>query len=204
MSEKSTIIGGLLLPAGQAIVSGILFAALAVSCWKVSQGVTAWRLFGAALAVGCFIAWLSALRKINAWGDADHGIVPLEPETVYPVDTVQLNIVWADGGAGEFTRLGVDLERFAKWCAGISQGRPLGENHWTGANGLFSKGEYHVMRDELEVRGLIRMRGRHSTGGYELTSKGRAVVCELARQYGRGMLHPLPANWLRVPEEVDA
>lgn len=96
---------------------------------------------------------------------------------------LQIALKYNDGKAGDFIGLPVDYERFEAWCAGVDNGRSLGENHWTGTKGIFSKGEYHVLIDTLKVRGIIRLRGRHYSSGYEVTKKGDALIKELARRY---------------------
>jgi hypothetical protein len=172
------------VPFAQAAVSGLLGAFALVSAWMTWQQLTSWRLFWLILGGFTFFSWLWILRRWQAWIDADHGVQAVPDAVENPARTYQLNVTWEGGSAGDYMDLGgVDFERFAQWCAGVADGRSLGENHWTGSRGIFSKGEYHIMRDQLEKFGIVRANGRHHASGYSLTSKGRAVTREIARRY---------------------
>ena len=100
---------------------------------------------------------------------------------VYPL---KVSIDWNDGHAGLFSEMGIERDQFIAWCIGAAGGRSLGENHWTGLRGPFSKGEYHQFRDELIQRGLIAQRGKYHSSGFQLTGKGRAVCAEVVRRFG--------------------
>jgi hypothetical protein len=183
MSDKTqSLISGVIIPALQAIITGVMFALFAVAGWALYNQVTGWRVFFCALAGGAFIAWIGAVGRWRSWVDAVLGVAKPDrsDDNRYRLN---LNLLYNDGQAGDFLDLPCDYQRLEAWCAGVAGGKSLGENHWTGAHAPFSKGEYHKLLDELVKRGLVRLRGRHYSSGYELTGKGSALAAELARRY---------------------
>jgi len=180
MSDKAqnTLTQAVLIPLAQAAITGGLFAALVVAGWELYSEATPMRIFWGALALGAFTTWLGAIGKWRAWIDALLGIKQSEIDEPYEL---RVALSYNDGQAGDFLGLPVDYKRFEQWCAGVAAGGSLGENYWTGNSNLFVKGEYHLLRAELEKRGLVQQRGRHHSSGFELTGKGRALANELAR-----------------------
>jgi hypothetical protein len=127
---------------------------------------------------GCILApWLILMLPKETF---DRPI--LKPQEVFT--PIKLSIDWNDGQAGLFSELGITQDQFIAWCVGVGQGKSLGENHWCGSKGVFSKGEYHIFRDELERRGLLRPKGRHHAQGFALSAKGEAVVTEVTKRFG--------------------
>ena len=182
----------ILVPLLKSVVTGVLLALFTAALYGVSQGVTLWRMFWLVLS-GCILApWLILMLPRPEKYD---GPVILNPQEV--ITPLKLSIDWNDGQAGLFSELGITQDQFIAWCVGVGQGKSLGENHWTGSRGIFSKGEYHIFRDELEQRGLLRQKGRHHAQGFELLAKGEAVVAEVAKRFG-GNGSPSPSGDLRL------
>jgi hypothetical protein len=107
------------------------------------------------------------------------------PNQEYQVETqsVSLALTWDQGKQGEWID-GLDWIKFSTWAVAVFRGTSMGENHWTGSGNLFSKGEYHRMIDILQSKGIVRMKGKHYSSGYELTGKGRALCRGIESQYG--------------------
>lgn len=193
MSDKAQgVVPGVLVPFAQSAITGLLLAAAALSVWQFYQVRDALRLFLAVLACGTLVAWMGALGKWRGWIDAAFGRTQPEP-TEKPYQ-LQVALTYNEGQAGDYLVLPVDYQRFEQWAAGIDSGASLGENHWCGSRAIFSKGEYHRLLDELQRRGLVRRAGRHHSSGYCLTSKGQALINELARRH-RARLSPIERRY---------
>ncbi len=173
----------IVIPFLKAIITGVLFSLFAAS-WFVAA--IPWKLFFIVLSGSALVSWLAAIRFVIKPGlsilDRKSATVALKPQEVFT--PLKLSIDWNDGQAGLFSEIGISRDQFIAWCVGVGQGKSLGENHWCGSKGVFSKGEYHIFRDELERRGLLRPKGRHHAQGFELSAKGAAVVTEVARRFG--------------------
>lgn len=202
MSEKAqTIHTNVFIPIMQAIITGLLFALVAVSTWAAWQNVTGWRLFWLALFGSAFLAWLVILGRLFVWGDALHGIQP-KPESVTAFQTetsmLHISIDWDNGRQGVFDDIQITDDQFIQWACEVAQGKSLGENHHTGSAGIFSKGQYHQMIDRLSFMGFVRQKSKAITSGYVLTGKGRAVCDELLKRYGSAPNIP-PTDQVYLP-----
>ena len=173
------------IPLLKSAVTAVLISLFAAALYGVSLGVTAWRLFWVVLAGFTMITWLLQMPDKKILHDRSES-------KVFPTMSkpLKVSIRYNDGQAGLFSEFAIHRDQFIAWCIGADQGRSIGENHWTGAQAIFSKPEYHAFRDELKNRGLIRAKGRHHAQGFELTGKGRALVSEVARRYSP----TLPSN----------
>lgn len=162
-----------------------LLVALFAAAWFIPS--IPWKLFFVVLSGICLVSWL-ALIVPKPEKSKLQPVILKHQETNTPL---KVSIDWNEGQAGLFSSMGITRDQFIAWCIGANEGRSLGENHWCGSRGVFSKGEYHAFRDELERRGLLRPKGRHHAQGFELTGKGRAVAAEVARRFGEnGNLSP--------------
>ena len=166
----------------QSIITGLLIAGALWSLYRlwVSPGVGTG--FVAAAVLGSLLTWRSLHKPPPP---ADSGDLSsekrLDPKQYQT--SLRLAFTWNDGQSGSFSDLSIQPEQFIAWCVGAAAGRSLGENHWTGSAGIFTKADYHSFRDELLARGFIRHRGKHPTSGVELTSKGSAMTGEVSRRH---------------------
>lgn len=194
-TSEQNIESAVLVPAGQAIITGVLGG---VASWYISAFSNwgdPWEAVGLAASVATLGSWLAFRSSWARRSDVAAGVLEPIPQAarVYQAETVthRLAITWDGGRAGSWVELaGVDWIKFVTWSVAISRGVSMGENYWIGSHGDFSKGEYHRMLAKLQERGLIRRKGKHHAQGYELSGQGRAVTAELARRYGA----PSPAE----------
>lgn len=206
MSDKRDLISGLLLPVGQAATSGILVALAVVSCWKLSQGVTAWRLFGSALSVGGFIAWLFILRRWSTWIDSDHGITPPAPvEIINPVETIRVTLESqaAPYLALEWLDIPLNYDQLTGVCLDL-QARNYDTANLGGAGRALTRAEAERFRDYLISHGLAEwLRPDSHVVGWRLGGAGRALVrrvCEIANNNTYPPARPgLAKNWRTLP-----
>jgi hypothetical protein len=176
-----------------AVLTGLI---LGVSAWVLASLLDIERpwLYGAGVfVVATSSTWLLLIVPKTQPVSVSKKVYPIETPEPSPL---KVSIDWNDGRSGVFARMGITRDQFISWCIGVDRGRSLGENHWTGRGAVFSKGEYHQMRDELEDRGILRLKHRHHSGGYELTQKGRAVCAEVARQFGENGSTPPNTRYL--------
>lgn len=168
-----------IIPLLKSAITAVLVALFATS-WFI--GSIPWKLFFAVLSGICLASWLALIIPKPMLDRQTLGkVYPMESQDPKPL---KVSIDWNDGQAGLFAEMGIERDQFIAWCIGASQGRSLGENHWCGSKGVFSKAEYHAFRDELINRGIIKAKGRHHAQGFQLTGKGRAVCAEVARRFG--------------------
>lgn len=183
MSEKrQDLISGLILPMGQAILTGLLFALLAVSCWKLSRSVTGWTVFFTALSGAAFLAWLTIWRKWQSWGDSDHGLTPTQPEIVYPTESIRVELHTGEPEypSVEFLEVSLTREQIIKACKYLVK-HDYQTSGLGGKSKPLSRSESDVLRDALIARewAFWRNPGGH-TRGWELAPAGRAVCRYIA------------------------
>lgn len=177
----------------QSLITGLLLASLAWSLYRFWINPHPFTGFIAVASIGAFVTWLKlslpvrqVLRKAPL-----HSFESSSP--------LRLAFSWNGGESGSFSEIPIQRDQFIAWCVGAAAGRSIGENHWTGSTGIFSKAEYHHFRDELIARGFIRSQGKHHAQGFELTAKGLAMTREVSRRHRpipypqRSPLFPDPA-----------
>jgi hypothetical protein len=181
-TENETLETAVLIPLIQAVVTGTLLSVLTGITVTIFWNERSIEYALVVFAVSSVLGWF-AYR-------ADWSRKPmLEPELTqeFQNETVSLALTWNDGQAGEML-YGVDWVKFSTWAVAVVRGKSMGENHWTGTDAVFRKGEYHRMIDNLLEKGIIRRKGQHHSIGYELTGKGRALCNGIERQRGAPLL----------------
>lgn len=171
----------------QSLITGALIAFPAWALHRFYLQPAPFTGFLTILAISAAIAWLSLSRPRNPDQTGPKTNTPkwLHAYTTAPIqkkEKLHLAIDWNEGQAGNFADLDIEKGLFIAWCCGIDAGKSIGEDHWTGSGGAFSKSQYHKFRDELISRGFLRRRGRHHAQGFELTGKGAALCREVARR----------------------
>lgn len=168
-----------------AVLTGVFLGILAGAAAALGDIPQPWTVGLMAASLSAALAWLYLISWWRSVIEGMHGIERTQNLQTVSTETamLSLSIDWDDGHAGLWADLETERDKFICWAIGVANGKSLGENHWTGAAGIFSKSEYHAMRDGLEYYGLIRPAGKHHSQGYALSGKGRAICSEIARRY---------------------
>lgn len=126
---------------------------------------------------------LTKLEKLTGLDLNRDGAIGEEPahETRHTV-RVDIQEVAAGGHLRVTTaRFAVPEWKMVELANGLMSGTPFSEKAWTGSNGVFSKNEFRVLRDEMLKRRLIRPASQKSASqGYVLTLSGIAAMRNLA------------------------
>lgn len=198
MSEKrQDFTSGLLLPAGQAIVTGALFALVVLAVYYLAQGVTGWRLFGGALAVGCFAAWVFVLRKMHPArvGEA----VKVKP---YQADMIRVELQTQPDPykAVEWLDLPIEREAQIRACRELVR-RNYETSNLGGRGKSLSRSQAEVFRDYLLGRGLAYWvnPGAHCRG-WRVSAGGRAVIRRVANCRLTDTDTPTPPGLIPAPD----
>ena len=185
--HENQVTTGVVVPGLQSLITGVLVgaAAGAVSAWF---NLPAWAIAGTAAATISATAWLS-YRGRWAWLleqasgvdlNGDHFIG--EPQQPAP-QPVRVIVEQDNGHQVDYIDLPptIDREKAALFARGLLGGRVFAQTAWTGATGLFSRGEYDQLVSVFISRGLAQWRnpGAHAQG-LTLTAPGRAVLRHLA------------------------
>lgn len=173
------------VPLFQAVITGLMAGALLVVLGLgLGWGLT-WQTPAVVAMVSAFACWMlflfdhrSLLRQVErvimADIDGDGRVGEPEPETVR-VEVQEGERRWV------FADLPVDLERLRLFARGALSGKPLAQASWTGRGGVFSRGEYQRLLDEMLARGFAVWRNPAAHAqGLDLTGVGRAVLRRLA------------------------
>jgi hypothetical protein len=128
---------------------------------------------------------LTNLERLTGMDLNQDGVVAQQqPEPRESRHTVRVDIqeVTPQGHLRVVTaRFSVPEWKMVQLAQGLLVGKPFSEVQWTGKNGLFSKGEFIQVRDELLRRHLLRPKNKKSvTQGFELTPSGLVVMRDLA------------------------
>lgn len=178
---------GLLLPAGEALVTAILafpaglgVCALASLDWHYAAIASA--LVGLVAWLG-FLGWWQRIIKALLIPDQVEYYEP-EPEPPQPAP-IRIEIIKSDPGSpyveGQYLDLPCEPDQLQALASGLAQGQPFALSTWTGRNRPFSRSQFETVRVELLARGLVRWSSPHARAqGLELTPAGRAVFKRLA------------------------
>ena len=185
---------GVVLPAAQAGVTGILSAGLA--------GTLAW-LFNLPVAeivavvfTGTTTAfWLAGLTKWNAktaienwtgWDIDNDGVVGTEPEPV-AAEPVRVTTTTPDGRQTRFHDGPAWLENavFAEFARGVLDGRAISFRNWTGKGAMFTQTQFSELREWLTAQNWIEQSSdKDERRGCQLTAVGRDVFTRYAAAGG--------------------
>lgn len=134
----------------------------------------------ATIAIVGACSWGYLIRWYQHTFEKANGIAPIVPEILpQQFESATIRIDYNEEHTGDYIGLGaigITPDRFFEFLEGCAQGTSLGENHWTGRGNLFSKAEYHRLRNLLIKRGYLEARGRHHAQGYEWGRKGVALL----------------------------
>lgn len=178
-----TTAAGLLLPLGQALITGAL-AGLAAGCYAALLSAPgAWR-WGVGVGVGVIVlAWVVMLWR---WLDLTR---PLEKLTgldlnrdghIAKPETIRVAVTSEDRKHTTIAELPY-LSKLPDFARGVLAGDPISERHWSGAGALFSQSEYRQVRDLLLSRGWLYWNNADAPQqGLTLSPGGRAALRALA------------------------
>jgi len=188
--EHLSIRVGLLLPIGQALLTGILTGGvtLAISTlagWKQAQAIAA-----AAATIAALIAWLALLRGWRLIVASQAG-VELNPPPLAPDEprSTLLEMSINDGATLRYAELPASFEQLRALAAGVLGGATLSESVWT--PGLFTRSEFAKVKAALVRRGLAENRSRDPARGIQLTRAGEAAFSWLATLAGAPPTRPM-------------
>jgi hypothetical protein len=192
-----TIKVAVVIPLLQAIASGLLLGTLVAALLYLLELNTAILAFSAMIAalVGS-VAWVSGLRF---WRDMVSSIdgkierLPLysqvEPDELPEPGTVRVELVESGGRAGHYIELPCSPGKLKALASGVISGKSFTEASWCGSNGLFSRGEFAKLRDEMLRRGLLMLNSPSTPArGYRLTRGGEAAFRYLAESQAPPLL----------------
>lgn len=182
MPETRTVKTDVVLPALQALVSGLI---LGVACWAIASlaGIDrSWAYGVGAWAFVTTLAWLLLLRRSlqlveQLLGvDLDRDGFIGEPAIVEPVTRVDLVDNNSAYPGGQFLALPVDRVRMVAISLELERGASFSHS-LAGPSKALTRGEYERLRDYLLREGLLRWNSDYSRKeGLALTGKGRALV----------------------------
>lgn len=167
MKDLQNPIAALLIPAAQAMISGLLV------------GIISAALGGDGLAWGAVAALLAWLVLITRWGDLIREIVHPSPDPGQAAEmTLKIAVLEEQGRAGMFAELrGFSLEQLAILAKGLEAGETMNEAAWTGPGKPFSRSQFYELRQVFLSRGWARWRSSTTPArGIELSRPGQAVM----------------------------
>jgi hypothetical protein len=183
-ARAADIKADLLVPLGQAVVTGALVGGLGImAAVKVRPGIDAfavWVIVAGLVATAVWVYLLIESRRL-LWtiervtgrdidGDGEKGKPALPP--------IQVEVT--SGQKQVYLELPGKPEALAALARGVLAGRPMAEDSWSGRAGPFSRSEFRQIRDTLIERGLATWRNPDAKAqGCELTAAGRAVFRRL-------------------------
>lgn len=164
MKDLQNPIAGVLVPAAQALVTGLL------------AGIIAAALGGPWLPWAAGIALLTWLVLLVKWGDLVAWLVHPAPEP--PTPTIRIAVTQENGHIGALAELkGFDLDQLAQLARGLQEGQTFSEAAWTGADRPFTRAQFHELRGIFLSRGWAAWRSPGTPArGVVLTRPGQAVT----------------------------
>lgn len=183
MDDTST---GCLLPLAQSVITGAIMAGATWAAASLAEAEQPALLAALVGALAACAVWLSGLR---AWRRVTYRLEDLTGEDyngdgeIGEPQTVRVEVTQAEGQGRHtaFIELPASIEQLTRLAAGLLEGAPFSEAHWTGAAGGFTRGEFSQLRAELIRRGLARWNNPGTPArGAALTPAGRAVMGKFA------------------------
>jgi hypothetical protein len=133
------------------------------------------------------VAWVSGLRFWREMVSSIDGKVeriPLsyvEPEQLSEPGSMRVELIQDGGRAGSYITLPASPGKLRALASGLLSGKSFTEAVWCGSGGLFSRGEFCKLRDEMLKRRLLELNSPSTSArGYRLTRGGEACIRYLA------------------------
>lgn len=187
-SEYLTIKSGVVLPGLQAALSGVFWG----GCFSglVAVGNSLDLLTVPAWAVGVTVGSLASLKAwgslLDDWRSLLYGIEPDSPAAAADnlpeiTQPVRVELFSDNGNRGQFANIPASMDQLVELGRGIAAGDSFSVSRWTGAHGIFSRGEFESLRGELLKLGWLEWRSdRSNSQGVDVTRAGGAVFRHFA------------------------
>ena len=191
-ARSASLEADVLVPVWQSVVTGAIMSIL-MAAGLASAGADTVDAIEVSVVSGMVVAaaaWLYLLRDtrrtlwhieefLRADIDGDGVVGQPAPETVR-VEVASTNtegyqaLVYAD--------LPGTLSQLRTFACGVLSGRGLAEAAWIGRNGIYSRGQYAQLREELLRRGWVEWRNVNAPAqGLDLTESGEAVFEQICQ-----------------------
>lgn len=178
------------IPLLQAVASGVLIGAAAAALFyllELSAVVVLSLLVAAGVAALVWISGLRWWRAMVASIDGTFERIPLTHSYVEPdgylmePPSVRIELVQADGRSGSYIHLPVSPSKLVTLARGLADGASFTEAAWCGSGGIFTRGEFIKLREEMLRRGLLVLNSPSTPArGYRLSRGGEAAIRYLA------------------------
>jgi hypothetical protein len=187
-AREASLAADLLVPLGQAMVSGALgsgLIVLALGSVAPSLEVDGFRLWALSALVISTATWWILLCQTRSllWAKEKRTGIDLDGDGIVgpPVALPPIQVEVTSGQKQVYLDLPGKPEALAMLARGVLAGRPMAEDSWSGRAGPFSRSEFRAIRDTLIERGLATWRNPDAKAqGCELTHAGRAMFRRLA------------------------
>lgn len=160
------------------LFSGVAAGALASMLELTHAPELAWCIASLA-ALFCWIRLVSdwiRLRRLELIGFQEPELISA-PEPDPEIITAPVRIELKSERSLQLIDLPISQEKIVTFASSIIAGAPISESSWTGAGALFSKREFHMLRDELIKRGMLAWRNTGAPAcGLSLTRTGAATM----------------------------
>jgi hypothetical protein len=192
-ARPAGIVADLLVPLGQAMVTGALLGGLLVfAVGEVAPGFggdlfKVWAITALAITAGTWLILLGQTRRLLWAVERLTGLDLDEDGTAGPPEKQAIEVHVRDGRQTRIIGsdwLGMSDDRLILFAAGLVRGRGLTEGEWGRDKAAFPKGinQFRAVRGKLQEAGLIeKVNPDAENSTYRLTAAGRAVFRRLAK-----------------------
>ena len=170
---------GCLLPFFQSLITGALVGLIAAGAATWMELTNPWMLGLIIGAVGSLWWWTSSIHlwRVDVYG-YDEQVAPEPVQST--VSTVRVEVV--NDSQIVIADLPASPAQLRDLSTGLLAGMSFSEASWSGDGRIFSKSEFHAIRQAFIGRGWARWRVENAPAqGVAITAPGRAVLRELAQ-----------------------
>jgi len=169
---------GCTIPLAQSIAAGLLAGLIVAGAGYWMELNHPWFLAG--IAVGCISFWWFT-GSITRWREDVYAPFYAEPEPVQAtVSVVRVEVV--NDSQIVIADLPATPAQLRDLSTGLLAGMSFSEASWSGDGRIFSKSEFHAIRQAFISRNWARWRVENAPAqGVAITAPGRAVLRELAQ-----------------------
>lgn len=162
------------------LFSGVAAGALASMLELAYALELAWCVASLA-ALFCWLVLISdwlRLRRLELIGFQEPALeYAPEPEPEPEIISAPVRIELKSERSLQLIDLPISQDKIVTFASSVVAGAPISESSWTGAGALFSKREFHQLRNELIKRGMLEWRNNGAPAcGLSLTRAGAATM----------------------------
>lgn len=190
-----TIKVAVVIPLLQAVASGVLLGSLVAALLYMLELSGELMLAAVIAALVGSVAWISGLRfwrEMVSSIDGKIEKIPLsyvEPDELPEPGSVRVELIESGGRAGSYIELPCSPGKLKALASGLLSGKSFTEAVWCGSGGIFSRGEFAKLRDEMLRRKLLELNSPSTPArGYRLTRGGEACIRYLAESQAPPLL----------------